>query len=48
MKTELIPGEFDVVVTNYESILSERALFGKFVWRYLGKRLISIPSNIIC
>lgn len=39
-RDELVPGNFDICVTNYESILSESRVFSKFIWRYLGKLLL--------
>lgn len=35
IRTGLIAGEFDVVVTSYEIVRIERAAFLKFKWRYL-------------
>lgn len=30
-----MPGEWNVVVTSYEMILREKAIFKKFNWRYM-------------
>lgn len=32
---EIMPGEWHVVVTSYEMVLREKAMFKKFNWRYL-------------
>lgn len=32
---EILPGEWNVVVTSYEIILREKATFKKFNWRYM-------------
>ena len=32
---EIMPGEWNVVVTSYEMVLREKATFKKFNWRYL-------------
>lgn len=35
IQEEILPGEWNVVVTSYEMILRERATFKKFNWRYM-------------
>lgn len=32
---EILPGEWNVVVTSYEMVLKEKATFKKFTWRYM-------------
>ena len=32
---EILPGEWNVVITSYEMVLREKATFKKFNWRYL-------------
>ena len=32
---EILPGEWNVIVTSYEMVLREKATFKKFNWRYL-------------
>lgn len=35
IQEEILPGEWNVVVTSYEMILREKAAFKKFNWRYM-------------
>ena len=35
IQEEILPGEWNVVVTSYEMILREKATFKKFNWRYM-------------
>lgn len=35
IQEEIMPGEWNVVVTSYEMILREKATFKKFNWRYM-------------
>ena len=32
---EILPGEWNVVVTSYEMVLKEKSTFKKFSWRYM-------------
>lgn len=32
---EILPGEWNVIITSYEMVLREKATFKKFNWRYL-------------
>ena len=31
----MLPGKWNVCITTYEMMLRERAVFKKFIWRYL-------------
>lgn len=35
IQEEILPGEWNVVVTSYEMVLREKATFKKFNWRYM-------------
>lgn len=35
IQEELLPGEWNVVVTSYEMVIKEKASISKFNWRYL-------------
>ena len=35
IQEEILPGEWNVVITSYEMVLREKATFKKFNWRYL-------------
>lgn len=32
---EIVPGEWNIIVTSYEMVLREKSTFKKFTWRYM-------------
>ena len=32
---DILPGDWDVVVSTYETVIKEKSALGKFVWRYI-------------
>ena len=49
---EILPGEWNVVVTSYEIVLREKATFKKFNWRYMvideAHRIKNEKSKVLC